>query len=355
MTVRQQVRLPHRTLLPAESWDYFPAKERFKENAVSMGVIAGYGLALSQIFNPLVLGGMVVLSIGIVARQAKKEAQEINEEYPNVPGLEPSDVYDRVHKHYSAVVDGFSNALKIPKQRFFYVNKDLLWATASLKDKIKLKYEDNYLKNALDNLAVSLSTSRLVLMSREFINKHPSAVANLVLAHESAHAKTNDSGRFVSKFWSVKKVFEKCSVPLIVGATLAAPFVSLFPSLFATGMNAVLGTSLLLVTSAAGRLGLNYVSRIMERRADRNAIFLTRDLLSATHFFASKSQNEPSMKKPKIFEIGTHPSFGHRLQNVQDAFKLASQYEVLNVSLPKPSEEVLNASSKERPYYRFRR
>lgn len=339
-------------LLPAESWNYYPLRERFKENAVSMGVAVGYGLALSQIFNPIALGvvttGVVLMGVGAASSLLLERKSQ--EEKPLDRLVEVPDEKDAVYSYYSKVVNAYSRFLKIPAQHFRLAKEEMLFSIIPEKAREKLGDDPIALKKAMEKLAASISFLKVIVVSREFIKKHEHTSVNVALAHEISHIKTRDSENLYTVLKGIPGMMGKLLWPLCLLSIGTAVGGALFgislPSVFAAGVGAITGTVGFIATSIGAVLGFNYVSRIREYRADRNAMFLTRDLQSATNLLQSMDERG-SFAAPQKFEMQTHPSFHNRVKSLQDAFNQVSRYEPLKLDLPVPSQEIVDAHKEE--------
>lgn len=327
-------------LLPAESWDYLPAKERFKENAISMGVMVGYGLTLSQIFNPAVffaVSGISLIMPTVVTLMTSFPVDPSSIKTSKIPEE------DKSRDYYAAVINEYAAVIGTPKQRFSFFTRKDLFEGISLWEKFKLKYRKGYAEERIKMMACVSPLDQAILMSREMTQHYSDSSLNFVFAHEVSHTKAKD-GRSIPAFAAmVKTCITTLSKPLVLGTVAGGVIFPSFASVFAGGLNIFVGGALFAVSTIAATLGMNYVSRIAERRADRNAVFLTRDMQGPVDFLIDT--NKPAMKVPKIYETKTHPSFGHRHQNIRDAFALANQYERVVLNLPTPPREILESKN----------
>lgn len=328
---------PKTELLPADAWDYCPAKERFRENAISMGIIGGYGLLLSQVFNPVALGVVGALSVASYVGSRIFAKRVFDKAIASC--LEGEDKRDTLWQYYQERLDAHTKALKMRKIQFSF-----------------LKPYEEQSPETRDNIPaypMASSINRMMIFTRDFIKTHNFKEVNFVFNHELSHLKTKD-GENISDI--CLDVFEKNNKYLNLAMKVSAVTVGIglvtglpLPSVFNSGASIIAMASAVLtsyVSSYVVKWGFNYLSREKERRADRNALFVTRDLQSAVTVLADTTHPNDALPRSQIYEIKEHPSFHSRRKSLKQSFDLVSRYEEFKVDAPEPPREVIYASYK---------
>jgi hypothetical protein len=323
-----------------KTWKYAPLGERLTETAVSVGSAALYGLALTQIFNPVALG--IAAGYG-VARTAwtyydshgdRAREKAIREGYfAPLP-----EKYAKLQK----VTDEMTDAAGMPRHH-------ALLATPKITRMIVPWYLRFVLlvpeikKKALQSTAAAVSSMDTVIATPEFMELADDRELRFVIAHEVSHAKVEDSYSAKNIAKSLKK---HTQVGLIAGLALTAGAgllgMTALPAVLAGGTSVVGGALMLGIVSAVANLGLNYANRIVERRADRNAIHLTRDPEAAESFFIKASPKGKTPSPSILPETSSHPSFHPRMENIRAAFNHAAAY-------PAPPTARMQAAQTARP------
>jgi Zn-dependent protease with chaperone function len=308
-----------------KEWDYHPLNERVAEAGISLATAGAYGLALSQIFNPIALGVAAAYGVAQTGYLYYKLHKEDAIDEAKKKGYFEELADD--NQHLQPLVDEFTEAAgmtphKVVRATEKFIKQAMLpWHLRWIMKVPKIK------EKIMNNAAAANTTMDLMMVTRPFTKSHDPDVIRFVTAHEISHAKVEDS----YKLNNIAKVTKKhMNRVLLIGAvaTAAAGLVGFaaVPAVFAGGLGLFKGALLLGVASSAANIGLNYANRIKERRADRNAIYLTRDIQPAIKFLNSVEDNKVPPKKPAFMELSSHPSYHPRIANLKAAFAEVSQY-----------------------------
>ena len=170
-------------------------------------------------------------------------------------------------------------------------------------------------------------TTRQALAAREYDDES----MRFVIAHELSHMQSDDHLTFerVAKgiINNMTKVLALgCGAAMIsgmLGIASAPAFLTLSSGGF-VALCAAVGTW------AVASLGTKYASRVMERRADRNALYVTRDLRGAgklmdTLHDTPGGRSLPSSKLGEAFHAvseayASHPSYYPRTESLRDSW-----------------------------------
>jgi Zn-dependent protease with chaperone function len=188
----------------------------------------------------------------------------------------------------------------------------------------------------MEKIAASDSTKNLVMFSEEFLDKHKGDKLRFVAAHEISHARARDSYGATSMF----RVLHKNAMKLAYGAAGVALLGAGFgaaPLIMAAGVPVLKGVMMLALGSVAAGIGLNYANRIKERRADRNAVYLTGKLDPAIDFLRETERRLIPPRRPAWLELSTHPSYYPRVANLKASFEKIRGYEPARSAAPSGS------------------
>lgn len=161
---------------------------------------------------------------------------------------------------------------------------------------------------------------------------HSPRALRFIIAHEMAHLKTDrrDFAHLANLFMkrSTQALFWGC-VGMAGFAAVGLPIPLAGPGLGLVGLPAaspllmpLYTAGALLTTWLAGDVFTSLASRMRERRADRNALYITRDLTGAErvmeHIYDGR---EPKKHDPRIMELCSgHPSHKRRVESLRQAF-----------------------------------
>lgn len=192
----------------------------------------------------------------------------------------------------------------------------------------------------MPKIYAALAGANTVVTTREALAKNlPEKELRFILAHEMSHLKTDTLS---PKFFAGTMV--KKASTILFWTTVAAGALSLagvsLPVVLGGG-SALKALGLLTGARLVGALGVNYASRVMERRADRNAMYLTRDYESGEEALLSLGE----AKSPALVNIfESHPNSKPRFRSLKKAWEKACAYPNVKPGLPancnSPREEV---------------
>lgn len=310
-------------------WRYSTPTERIKETAAAAGGLALYGLALTQIFNPLVAGGLFGYGAAKVAMMYYSMTRPNAAERLMKAGyIKP---LPEKHKHLQNIVDDAVAVADMKPHTAYLATDKLLRAQVPWYLRWMLKDEKKR-KETMEKIAAALSTSDIAMFSEEFIDKHGPAEERFVALHEMGHCATEDS----YSLQSVAKAFKKSvGSPIFYGmgglfavgtlAFIGLPVSVASVPVLASGVGLWKATGLLALASGASGLALNYASRVAEYRADRNAVYLGRSTEGGINFLRDTNTKMPAFVD-RLPDTSTHPSFNNRVANLHAAWELARQY-----------------------------
>ncbi len=166
--------------------------------------------------------------------------------------------------------------------------------------------------------------TRFLLATRESLAKFDGSPLRFIMAHEMAHIRKEKASPVRLARMAIKFAGSALVVATATTATLG---------LFGLGVSALAGFSALgglgaLAVTYAGATALaNAGIRTFERRADRNALYLTGDLDAATEAFAML-HNTPTHQAKRTSALSeiftTHPGQVRRVESLRTAFALVA-------------------------------
>ena len=311
--------------MPMTEWQYSTPQERFQERAITAGAVALYGLALSQIFNPVALG----VAVGYGAFKTAEAYWKLSGDAGIKRWLDKGVLQPLPAEFADAQteVDLIADAASMPKHKVFLATEKLLLASTPFILRHTLLKFDIAKKFGMKNLAAAASTMDVVMATREFLESKTPDERRFVLAHEMAHGKVEDSSSMHRASVGFKKMINRA---LFYGAAtfcVAGLLGFAVPSIFAGTLTTVSGLALMAAASWSADLALKYVSRIKERRADRNAIYLVGNPDGGEAFFRNANyKGEAPKPKSKYLEMAQHPSFHPRVANIKKAWEMIAAY-----------------------------
>jgi len=163
----------------------------------------------------------------------------------------------------------------------------------------------------------ALTHFNLVLTTNAAINNYNRDEHNLILAHELTHLKNRDG----KTLRAICETFTRETS----GALLV-----LSPALLVSMPVALCGFA---VASLAGNLAFKKASRVMERLADRGAIYVTRDIEAAKGVMRRWNQTERPWKIDEA--LHTHPIGTYRMSSYWASFAEANAYPPLKLGFTK--------------------
>lgn len=287
-------------------WRYTRPHQHVVSAACAAGAFGIYAGALSLMFNPAALG--MALGVGAVRagmslyNETGLRGEKLLRTDPN---LWPADggIQD--------LTDEIAARAGLPKQRAYFVIRS-------------------------GSPAMSVPHMNLILIDRSYLSTLGSRKLEYIIAHELAHTKCRDQyglwmlGRFaLSKTTGIMALMTGASVLslLVSGNSLA-----LDTGLAQTGSNFLSATlcagaagGLLFAAHKGMKLATNIASRMIERRADRNAMYLTR-AFEAAHDFLTHAHEKGYTAAPGRIDLSEHPSYYRRIKSLKRSFNEAAAF-----------------------------
>lgn len=182
-----------------------------------------------------------------------------------------------------------------------------------------MKHEETR-NNILSRVFLAQPAMQFVLTTEKAIETFQGDALKYVAAHELSHIQ-KDAVSLPSYIKPVMKHFRNGLVLACLGAgalSLAGVALPVFAG------SALLGIASLVVVPTAASVANNYGTRVMERRADRNALYLTENYAAAVQTMALL-HNEPThaamRKSPLVEMFSTHPTHLRRLEALMHSFE----------------------------------
>ena len=326
-----------------KAWDFYPVRDKRVER---LWVLGGLGLFGGTVVLAVGLPGAAVLALfgGIFAAPPLLYSDEKGAQAR--AGLEARGSWRPVDKGYLArAFHDMARAYGVEdKARFYLASKDYaekanqprlslvaqlvrgLLLLLRVKKPVKAAAAEDTRYFNLTGSFLAYTGMSAVLTTAGEMRKYTQDTKKLILAHELSHLKTRD-GKRMEIF--ARPFVREIRALFVLGLCLPPP---LYGSWAFSGplAGALSPLSLMLLCTAAALAGtacLNAASRVCERRADRNAMYMTRDMKGAedmVRVFSGKNFD----KKPFIVDTwcATHPQAGDRLANLRKAFETASAY-----------------------------
>lgn len=328
---------------PVKAWDFYPARDKRVER---LWVLGGLGLFGGTVVLAVGLPGAAVLGLsgGILAlppllysdkKGAKARA-----------GLEMRGVWHPVNKGYLArAFHDMACAYGVgDKARFYLASKDYaekanqprlsmvaqlirgLWLLLRVRKPAKdvAGHDARYFN--LRGSFLAYTAMGAVLTTAGEMRKYTQDTKKLILAHELSHLTTRD-GKRMEIF--ARPFVREIRALFVLGFFMPPPLYSswAFSGPLAGALSPFGLMALCMAAALAGTACLNAASRVCERRADRNAMYMVRDMKGAedmVRVFSGKNFD----KKPFIVDTwcATHPQAGDRLVNLRQSFEMASAY-----------------------------
>jgi Zn-dependent protease with chaperone function len=213
----------------------------------------------------------------------------------------------------------------------------------------KLKpIKDLLSEKAMPKVFAAIPGSNTLLTTKEALAAPISdAQLRFIAAHEMSHLKTDN----LDPAMYGKAILKKITEPLMlaVGAALGASSFGFTLPVSALGLGVLgvlkAGAALVGIKYAAGA-AINLGMRIVEKRADRNGLYITRDLKSAQE--TMDWLHEAKQKKPtSALKEATldHPSYTKRMSALKTSFDAVAKYPPLQPTNDNPVPAFVPAQS----------
>lgn len=327
------------------SWRYTKASDHVKLGATGLAAAGVYGLALSQVFNPVALAGVAAYAVAKTSYSFYKMTRAgyadkmVKDGY--ISPLTPE------HQYLQDMVSDIDKMARM-KPHTAYIAEDKLvramtpWYLRWLLSNPKVFHK------AMENTAAALTTMDVVFISRPFIDKYSPAIERFVVAHEMGHAYAEDSSSAPLIVKSLKKTMQ---THLLYGLAIAAgmgmlgmvglPLATTTLPILAGGVGLFTAGAVLAGASLAAGQIINYGSRVMEYRADRNAVYMTRFPDAGENFLkeAAHDGKQPTRSLAWVPDMSTHPSHFNRVANLKAAMNEAAAYAATKIATPQAEIE----------------
>lgn len=323
----------------SKNWNFRPAAGQLKIATAGIAATAVYGLALTQIFNPLALAGFIAFGAGKTAlsyyMMTRPDYDKKLVQSNHLSPLEPE------HEYIQTMVDDIVKMTGMKPHTAYIIEDKLVRAAMPWYLRWMLK-EPKIYKRVMENSAMALSTLDIVCISRQFIDKYSTGIERFAVAHEMGHAYNEDS----SPLQTIAKVLKKSTEKGLLwgmGACLAfgtlgvigLPLATTTLPVMAAGVGLFKGGLMLGAASFATNRILAYGSRVQEYRADRNAVYFTRNADADINFLTEASEKGVAPSRSPRFETAEHPSYHRRVAGLRAAFTEAAAHPVPPTVAPK--------------------
>ena len=329
-----------------QKWNYKSLNDHVGEKFYASLATCVYSAGMLVVFNPVVAGiSLGVSFIGAMTLTAGENVFGIQEKLMKgevaknaaTPPTKKSELkaWNKKLNTIQNITNKHSKTLELKRHPQIFILKDeafvkmalqniSMWRKVFQKKKIaeKLKRVPLYSFGAVSGpnfLFISESALKNDLNDKE---------VEFVIAHELSHAKVRDS----QSFGRTATAFQKINTRLMVGSIGIGVILSPFTSIAALPLLA--GLLAIPVLDKVSKLGVSFASRVAERRADRNAIYLTGDVKTALSTHKKLHPADAQEKKMPYFKELTksHPPFHKRMKNAKSAWDKVSAFKQRSVA-----------------------
>lgn len=322
-----------------KNWSFNSLSDRIKTTAgatVGLGIL---GVGLAYLFTPAALAvafgyGVYSFGTGIALAIPKFKEYVVNNEIKK--GRWEPVAADAPAAKMAAEISAQLGRKEAPKM---YTIDDKTVSKMALPFGLRWMLKIPDIRNkAMEGVFAALPGTNIILSTKEALGREldPKAL-KFIVAHEMSHLQAKDN---LSPSLLVRSLTKKATTLLFWG-TLAAAGASLvglsIPILAGTSTLWALGglTAVWAGAKAANSIGL----RAVEERADRNALYITRDFEAGRDALATidPSSKEPGPGPAYKEALLDHPSFWRRIETMKEAFAQVSQYPVLAPAATAPA------------------
>ena len=335
-----------RQMMANESYAFNTMKDRAQTVGSAAAGLTIFGIGLGMFFHPIVLG-----IAGTYA--AYKMGQGL---LLSVPRFRERYINQMIKKgHFEAVAEEapisriareISNRLgRREAPRIYTIDTQTVAGIVMPWGFLWLAKQESIRKliseEAMPKVFAALPGSNILLTTKEALAKNLSEKKmRFIIAHEMSHLQV-DSFSLVSYS---KAAVGKMSELLFWGTGIAIGL-----SLFGIGlplMATLPALMTLFVANVVSGTAFNFGTRVKERRADRNALYLTRDLEGAKEAM-DYVHDDPESKGPSTLleeAFKTHPGYTSRMRSLSQAFNKVAKYPGL-----RPASHSLDNGVKQQP------
>lgn len=328
----------------AKKWKFNSWKDRAVITGSSAASLAAMGAGLSLVFNPLALavaGGIVAKDLvahRLLAIPAFRKWQFDGQVKKGKWGVVPSDApMVRITAEISRQL-----GRKAPPKIYIVGEKDVAKMTLPFGARWIFRVLPAEMKNkAMQGVFAALPGANTMITTKEALNGNlTESELRFIAAHEMSHLKKDANTPALVARQAVKKATRVLFWGTLIAAGVGMAGVTLpFGGVLLAGgiVGAAKGMGVLMGTYVAGRALSSFGLRAVEKRADRNGIYLTRDIEAADSAFRKIDE---SAKKPKANYLKEcffdHPFYHRRMKTLRKAFKKVAQYPEVPVPAAKP-------------------
>ncbi len=315
----------------AKKYKLIPLKDRLVTTPTALASLAVLGGGLSLAFNPVALG----VAGGVVAYT------QLASTLLAVPAFRNWVIKGQVKKGNWQPVPEDALASRITAQISKQLGRKEPPKIYTVDDKTVVKIAlpfgmrwlfkiDAIRDQAMPGIFAALTGANTIITTKEALNNGLSEKElRFIAAHEMMHLHAKDNR---SPSLRMEGVIKKATRVLfwagLAGLGAAAVGASL-PIMAAGGIGGALtGIGILFGSYLGARVINNFGMRTVENRADRNALYITRDLESGKSALASIDPT--AEKKPNFLmeRMMNHPSYGIRAGIMTKAFNKVSKYPI---------------------------
>ena len=331
-----------------KEWKFTSLNERVKITGASLAAIAVYGAGLSAVFNPLAIGVAAGYAGYSVAKVQISRFHPIRDFLLN-RSIKKGRYTELPKDHRLAQIVGEVNQQlgrkKVP--RILLVGEDTV-AKMSAPPGLRRLVKPLVRKNMHKVFAASPDADILITTQAALDKNLSEKQLRFIVAHEMSHIKMDKDSTTLLGGLAIKKATRALVLGGLAVMALGAFGVAL-PMAFTSSMPVWGGLLALGGIRMAADIGIKYAHRIIERRADRNALYLTKDKDGAFEAMDMLHKDAP-YHAPALVEIfQSHPSFTPRVQSLKEAWNkvAANDNKKQDVSVV-PSKEDIKRLSRQR-------
>ena len=309
-------------------WKYVTPRDRVVTTTSAAAGLAVFGAGLAVALNPVALaaaGGIALLNYGAgrlfsipaYRRMAINSAVKKGT-WEAVPDDAPA---SRITAEISKQM-GRKEAPKI------FTVDDKTLAKSALPFGLRWIFKGELRNQAVKSIFAALPGANTIITTKEALNNGLSEdQLRFIAAHEMSHLQAKDN-RTLSI--AARVVLQKVPRALFWGS-LTAGGVALFGASLPILAGGLASVGIIAGATLAGRALNNFGLRTVEQRADRNGLYITRDLDSAKSAFAAidpTAGQKTSLFKEMFLD---HPSNTRRVKIMTKAFQKVCKYQPVEV------------------------
>jgi Zn-dependent protease with chaperone function len=311
-----------------KKWNFSPFSDGVSTTATTAIGCVVLGAGLSFFFTPVAVAAATGYGLYNVARGAMLAIPKVRDHYFQQQvakgHYKPVDPDTPIVKMAAEI----SNALGRKEAPKFYTVDDQTVAQMALPWGLRwmMKIPD-IRKQAMPNVFAALPGTNTLIATQEALDRpRTEGELKFIMAHEMSHLHANDNRS--------PAIFGRTMVKKVTRALFWGTAAAIGLGLFGVAVPVVAGGSALLAlgglwaTSTAAKLCFNLAMRTVENRADRNAMYITRDYEGGRSALADIDPTSEKPKAPNLFKeyMMDHPSYHPRIKTLKESFNKVSQY-----------------------------